>query len=528
MKRVRWIGVAPLVVTSAVAVGLILFAGIGLTAVLAQGGTGTPLNGNGISVNSPEYEPNDTIWDSNGASLGYTWHAKIKPAGDVDFYRYYAYAGLPLTASVEIPAGSPLAPVLSLYNWNEELLAQATCAGSGICLEYLPVYDEEVFLKVEDAGSNGGTAFRYSVIVRGVDVYEPNDFAPQAAAMAYGEEKIATFNSNSDVDFFTFDGVEGDIIHLGGYTYVRLLDADENELPLEWANDGLTGTLPATGAYYLEVISDYNTDSVYRFRLMLVDQAVYLSLSTGGAVGGVPFTSGDILRHWTRAGTWEMFFDASDVGLKGNLVAFNFSYAPQLVYSKSQVVPGLGQVEPHDIIAFNASQFGEDTVGSLEWSFDGSDMGLTTAGEGIDALADEGYRDYLLLSTTGAAKVPYGPGQLGAKKTDILSFIGFDSGANTTGYWQPYRDGFTLDVGAANLSGLDYVNWDKLYVSFDRRVILDGIALDPGDIALCQLAWYMNGCESVEKYFDASDAGLGGYKVDAFDVSSPGFGYPYP
>ena len=38
--------------------------------------------------------------------------------------------------------------------------------------------------------------------------------------------------------------------------------------------------------------------------------------------------------------------------------------------------------------------------------------------------------------------------------------------------------------------------------------------------------WYTTGCASVQKYFDASDAGLGGYKVDAFDIGAPSQGYP--
>ena len=42
---------------------------------------------------------------------------------------------------------------------------------------------------------------------------------------------------------------------------------------------------------------------------------------------------------------------------------------------------------------------------------------------------------------------------------------------------------------------------------------------------MCHLVWYMAGCEYVEKYFDASDVGLAGYKIDAFDLD---YAYPYP
>jgi hypothetical protein len=224
-----------------------------------------------------------------------------------------------------------------------------------------------------------------------------------------------------------------------------------------------------------------------------------------------------------------MFFDASDLGLKGNLVAFNFAHAPQLVYSKAQNVPGLGRVEPHDILTFNADSYGEDTAGWLDWAFDGSDVGLSTASEEIDALANEPFSSNLLLiSTTGAARVPLGAGQLEATKSDVLLFENTGYQANTTGFWHLYRDGIALNVGGANLMGMDLENYEDLYMSFDRRVVLDGLAIDPGDIARCRLVWYMSGCESVQKYFDASSAGLGSYKIDAFDVSPYPYPYPYP
>lgn len=370
MLRTRWISV-----------GLVLFllcVGLGLTAVLAQGEPAAP---QGIGIQSPEYEPNNYIWEANYAALGFTWHAKIQPAGDVDFYSYYGYPDWPLRVSLEIPGGSPVTPLVSIYSSGEELLAQATCAGSGLCLEYTPQAEDYYYVKVEDANGHGGRRYEYAVVASVVDIYEPNDFMSQATPIAYGDEILATIGKLGDVDVYKFAGQATDDVLIESGANVTLRDEEGNALSLDWYNGGLLGKLPAGGTYYIEATGDYCDSCIYRLHLTVLDRPIFVSLDKAGSVGGVPFTSGDILRHWTKSGAWEMFFDASDMGLKGNLVAINFAYAPQLVYNKTQNVPGLGEVGPHDIIAFYPNTVGEDTSGWLEWGLDGSDVGLTTGGE---------------------------------------------------------------------------------------------------------------------------------------------------
>ena len=513
MLRTRWISVGLVL--------LLLCIGLGLTAVLAQGEPAAP---DGIHIQSPEFEPNNSIWEANHAALGFTWHAKIQPAGDVDYYGYYAYPNWPLRISLTIPPASPVSPVVSVYNSWDELQAQAACPASGLCLEFAPPNEDYYYVKVEDANGNGGRRYEYAVVVKIEDIFEPNDFMSQATPLSYGDEILGIIGIPGDVDMFQFDGEAGNEVLIETWPNVRLLDEEGNELPLEWYGSGLLGKLQADGPYYVEVTSYYCTDCIYFLRLSLIDRPIFVSLDKGGSVGGVPFTSGDILRHWTQSGVWEMFFDASDMGLKGNLVAMNFGYAPQLVYNKTQNVPGLGEVGPSDVILFEPNSFGEDTSGWLYWGLDGSDVGLETDGEGIDALANSSYVYDLLISTTGTARVPFNAGQLTAQKGEILSFYQTSQGANTSGFWNGFS--WVIDVGSANLTGLDLEDNQNLYMSFDRRVVLDGLALDPGDIALCRLSWYMDGCEWVNKFFDASDAGLRGYKVDAFDVSP--YPYPYP
>ena len=519
MSRARLLGIAVVVV--------LLCAGLGLSAVMAQDEGEAAPAASAIEPNRPEYEPNDSLWEANGAELGMLWHGAIRPAGDVDFYRVYAETGMPVSVTIDMPPGSPLAPVVSLYDWNENLLDQVTCAGPGVCMSFVAGESTDYFFSVSDANGAGGRSYTYSLLIDLDDVYEPNDFSEQAALIAYEEEVWALFAPIGDIDFFSFVGMAGD--ELGIYLSngnLTLYDADENEIVPQWLGDRLVYSLPMDGVYYIQARTDYCHHCPYTLSIEPFDRALFVSLGSSGAVGGVSFTSGDILRHWLRAGTWEMFFDASDVGLKGNLVAFDFANEPRLVYSQKQNVDGVGIVEPNDILSFSPYSLGEDTAGYLNWFLDGSDVGLTTSGEGIDALGHHSYAYSLLLSTSGKARVPYGAGQLTAGREDLLNLDVLSTGANSAGFWYPFQDGeFTLDVGGANLTGLDLEGNEFLYLSFDRTVTLDGVTLAAGDIALCHLVWYMAGCETVEKYFDASDAGLAGYKIDAFDLD---YAYPYP
>ncbi len=50
-------------------------------------------------------------------------------------------------------------------------------------------------------------------------------------------------------------------------------------------------------------------------------------------------------------------------------------------------VPGVGTMEDSDIFRFVPTSLGANTAGSFEWYFDGSDVGLTTNGEDVDGMA---------------------------------------------------------------------------------------------------------------------------------------------
>ncbi len=101
---------------------------------------------------------------------------------------------------------------------------------------------------------------------------------------------------------------------------------------------------------------------------------------------------------------FSLYLDGSDLGLAGytyRIDALSLINPNQLLLSFSQDVslPGInGTVRDADVVRFTATSLGENTQGTFEMYLDGSDVGLSEAAEGVDALVwlPNGH---LLLST---------------------------------------------------------------------------------------------------------------------------------
>ena len=157
-----------------------------------------------------------------------------------------------------------------------------------------------------------------------------------------------------------------------------------------------------------------------------------LSMASGGFVGDIRFEDEDILAYNRTTGGWSLVFDGSDVGLGSSdvdAVALTNDGALVLSLNQPATIPALGKVADADLLLFRPSSTGPMTTGSFEWYLDGSDVGLTTAAEDIDAvqLLSSGE---LLISTAGAVSVRSVQGA----DEDILRFAPTQLGANTD--WQ--------------------------------------------------------------------------------------------
>ncbi len=174
---------------------------------------------------------------------------------------------------------------------------------------------------------------------------------------------------------------------------------------------------------------------------------IYISANTSGTADSLFFRDEDILAFDTDTLTWAIYFDGSDVGLGTTDVdAFTFTAEGVILLSLDAPfdIPGLGLVDDSDIVAFTPTTTGHQTSGSFELFFDGSDVGLESEAEDIDAvgLTPEGA---LLISTLGNF-------QLGAsgRDEDLLRFQASSLGWDTAGNWGLYFDG--SDVGLNSLS----------------------------------------------------------------------------
>jgi hypothetical protein len=107
----------------------------------------------------------------------------------------------------------------------------------------------------------------------------------------------------------------------------------------------------------------------------------------------------------TTAGSFEMYFDASDVGLdtgSEDIDAFSFTPDGRLVistYGKANV-PGV-EGRDEDLLLFTATSFGANTQGTWSFYFDGSDVELTEGSEDVNSLDIDPLTGDLYLGTRG-------------------------------------------------------------------------------------------------------------------------------
>ncbi|MEZ4515534.1 MAG: hypothetical protein R3C44_01405 [Chloroflexota bacterium] len=217
---------------------------------------------------------------------------------------------------------------------------------------------------------------------------------------------------------------------------------------------------------------------------------VYVSSSSAAVLpNGLAVADEDILALDANTGTWSLFFDGSEFGLKSqDINALEILDDGSLLLSFDQtnsVVPGLGTIKDSDIVKFTPDTPGNYSSGAFTLYMDGSDIGLTTLGEDIDALAIADNGD-LLISTFGTAKVKDANGQvLKAADKDLLRLHLTQIGDVTAGVWSLYFDGsdVALTQTSEDIDGAwyDTANGDLL-LSTLGRVVVNGLRGTKADI----------------------------------------------
>ncbi|MEO0869887.1 MAG: Ig-like domain-containing protein, partial [Cyanobacteria bacterium J06642_11] len=184
----------------------------------------------------------------------------------------------------------------------------------------------------------------------------------------------------------------------------------------------------------------------------------------------------DILQS-DGAGGFSLFFDGSSLGLSGaNIDAFDLVSATEILMSFSRTVflTGIGLVDDSDIVQFTATSLGENaTTGSFSMVLDGSTIGLTRAGEDIDALTQMP-DETLLFSTKSTANTTNG---LQAENEDLMQYDP-DNG-NLSLYFDGSDVG--LDERREDIDAISFVN-NQLLLSTAGGFTVDGLSGQDEDI----------------------------------------------
>lgn len=202
--------------------------------------------------------------------------------------------------------------------------------------------------------------------------------------------------------------------------------------------------------------------------------SVYASPKKKSIIDGLDVADEDVAKYDGAKCEWSVVFDGSEARLPASanvnalaVVGSDF-YLTLLKPLKAKEMPGLPnnfQIDDSDILLYSGGVF------SLY--FDGSEHGLTTNAERIDAIAFDP-DGKLLISTQGAATVP------GLAKTADEDVLRFDSGA-----WELWFDGSQTNLTSENVAGLDVAADGTIYLSVLNAFNVPNAKGNAADIFQC-------------------------------------------
>lgn len=202
------------------------------------------------------------------------------------------------------------------------------------------------------------------------------------------------------------------------------------------------GTNPCSAGQTCNETTDTCTSGGETLWMVFADSAVVPGVGT--------VENEDIVAYNTGTGTWSLIFDGSDVGLSSFAIDALQLLADGrilLSFTAAGTVGGIS-MDDSDVLQFTPTSLGANTAGTFAMLFDGSDVGLTTNDEDVDAIGvtTDGR---LVVSTLG----PFSVTGVSGEDEDILLFTATSFGTNTAGSWSMYFDG--SDVGLATTASED-------------------------------------------------------------------------
>jgi PKD repeat protein len=184
----------------------------------------------------------------------------------------------------------------------------------------------------------------------------------------------------------------------------------------------------------------------------------------------------------------------------------------------SSTLPDVGSVDDSDIVRFIPTSLGSDTSGTFEWYFDGSDVGLAANGEDVDAIFFMGAD--LILSTSGGFSVTgasgkdedlirFSPASLGANTSGTWSlyFDGSDVGLSTSSDEDSWGVWIDDDNGDIYLTSRGFYSADGVSGDCDDIYVCSPVSL--GDNTSC----------AFRLHFDAGSVGYVNERIDGIMIT---------
>lgn len=357
--------------------------------------------------------------------------------------------------------------------------------GGEFASESLIVGKESGTLQIEHPDGNSGKTATYVAAL----AVEPGNIQP-----AFAQAVAGKFTSRG----LTVNESGTDIFLPGRFTDAVTFGNGNRKIELQAPRSGTAMAI----AHFTPAMDDGGGDDNR--------PAILVSSSSRGSVDGINFRDEDVLIFSPQRQQWAMFFDGSDVGLGGATDVDAFHQTPNgsmlLSLNRPITLPGVGNVDDSDILLFTPEQLGADTRGSLTIFLRGADVGLSTNGEDIDAIAID-TNGRLVVSVRGTARVPGANSTLIAQDEDLIAFNG--------GVWELVLDGsgLGLTLRSEDINGV-FVNSSGIAITTSGAYDTNDIAGPGGDILICGIA---SGCSLL---FDSVANGIGNEIIDAISLQS--------
>jgi len=267
-------------------------------------------------------------------------------------------------------------------------------------------------------------------------------------------------------------------------------DPDNDPLTFSW--DFGDGSPAATGAVVNHTFTSANTFTV----TLTVDDGqggmdtdialatitnppaplplLYMSTKGKKTIPGIGIARNeDIFIYDPNTGTFSVLFDGSDVGLApAGLDGFHVLANGDILMSflKPVSVPGLQggpgggtMVDDSDIVRFIPTTTGTNTSGVFTFEFDGSDVGLSTNGEDVDAIGMDTAGN-LIVSCVAAVNAN---GVTKGRDEDLFTFTATSLGDVTAGTFSILFDGSDVALDQKKVEDVD-----AFYLALDGTLYL--------------------------------------------------------